>query len=244
MDSLLARVSQNIYRGYIRGGRLWPQKRGGINISIMSALSKSNDLNSGFQQLVNSSFSTKQIHATWKMMVTDHTHAGITIPVDETSALLHLEWTKSQGGVCKTFLMFFGIDSLALDAQQDVKNYIRGHYIASITQMLSDPANKARFEGLRQMAQASSLVLEKHQELAALFRLTYYTPTALMEIYQPNQAQLEQTAGSYNITASLLHAPREHRSQCLERMEALLQDELSNLFPGYPHNWITWGFSH
>jgi hypothetical protein len=210
----------------------------------MSEFCRSDDLKTSFQQLVNSSFSANQIHATWKLMVADHTHAGIAIPVDETSALLNLEWTKSQGGVCKTLLMFFGIDSLALDAQQDVRNYIRGHYIASITRMLSDPANKARLEYLRQMAQASSLVLDQHQELAALFRLTFYTPTSLKEIYQPNQAQLEQAIARYNITASLLSDPGEHRSQCLDKMEVLLQDELSNLFPGYPHNWITWGFHH
>jgi hypothetical protein len=90
------------------------------------------------------------------------------------------------------------------------------------------------------MVKASSSVLFRHKDLATLFSLTYYALIPRQKMYNLNQGQIEQTAQRYNITSSLLNAPSEHRSECLERLEVLLQDEMRTLLPGHPHNWITW----
>src|ERR1700735_2893467 len=108
------KVPEHILRAYLEGGRMWPQTRAGINLTIMKAICNPSNLDESFRSLAHSVFSANQLHTVRKLLISDHSEAEIVIPPVFPDSLFHNEWTKIRGAICKTFMMFFNIDFVSV----------------------------------------------------------------------------------------------------------------------------------
>src|SRR5262245_32913649 len=99
-------IDEYVFTEYLRGGQLWPQLRGGINIYVMASLFHATDLFSCWKAFVQSQLSPLQLEKAKKTLVLAHRRGGITNPAIVTNEILQKEWRLAKRGVYKSLLYY------------------------------------------------------------------------------------------------------------------------------------------
>ena len=238
-----AGVPPQLLKAYFRGGRMWPQTRAGMNLTIIAELCRSPDLVADFDTFAHSNFSDSQLLIVRNLLIADHSQAGIYVPPELPDSLFQFEWKRIRGAVAKTFMMYFGIDFAQLreNGREQYQLYLDEKFLCRILAALSDPINEENIYTMKNIAATTYASLVSHQALAAIFRLTFTEPTIAKAMLDEN-ASIVEAVSQYKITASPLRDQLSCRNQCLNIIEQILDYELANSFPGKSMQWITWGF--
>jgi hypothetical protein len=234
-------LSHELYCAYLRGGRLWPQKRGGINISLLSAYFKGGSQVNDIRTLAHVCFNEKQIQATKTIMIQDHMKGGIRLPETLPDALIKKEWLKARSYALMSLQSFVQdakvvktSNDISEEELMDLANYLNDFF-------LDAKRKEQRKDLIKEMTEEANRILWEHSALAKLFILSNYGDTQFKNTYINSSKKFDEISSQYGLSLKD-NSPQEIKEKCCAIIKKILSDNLGRQFP-VPHHWLVQGFT-
>lgn len=227
-------VPHPVFCAYLKGGRLWPQLRGGINIAVLATL-----MEAGFPQFpdfVQSRFTQKQLSSAKLLMEQDHCKAGVFTVQPISDSLMENEWEKTKRFALKS-LRSFVLEYHHSDCFSSCYNEPLVE-ARSLQDYFEDPQNAKATEVLFKTTKLAYSILLQHAHLGHLFTLSYYQPEQYRQALEKETERYSAKAEKYGIPSPKECPSTELKKSSCSKIKTLLQNHLQP----YPHHWIAQGF--
>lgn len=242
MITKLHQVPKEVFTAYLKGGRLWPQKRGGINIAILSAYTKNALPLPDFMMFAKSQFNQEQIQSTRKVMIQDHLKGGIYLPHTIPDSMMNKQWYKA-----KAYALISLVHAIEKFEQEnlffkkeDIKDEVDIVEMAiHLNHYFSEHKKLTKYTLIREMSNEANRILLKHTDLAKLFILSYYPQDSFEESLK-SWKKIDCISKSYGLFP-LTCKREELYIRCTQIITNILENNLRSQFP-YSNDWIVRGF--
>ncbi len=229
-------VPASLFKAYIRGGSLWPQKRGGINIFLLSQL-LSNDLRNEWYPFVSSIFSQEQLGHTRIAMQALHGHAGI--PICVTDETLSGEWSITKAAACRS-LLFYARRADPRSGGQPLQAFLDPKLLIEVNDFVANLDNQTE-STMRALVLRARNELLANADLSRLVLLTFYSPVQRIIEYEKHGHFYQQANERYG-SAMPMEDPDAARGQYFALIANLLRIALMRDFPNEFVEWLICGF--
>lgn len=191
MNKLSSISNNKIFQSYLLSGRKWPQKRWASIIVLLSDIGKLNEnlsiTNLELQKLLSHKLSQDELTLLKKIMISDHTNAGINIKFINDD-ILEYDFIKTQIGIKNVVEAFLNDRLPEYFNSKDLKE-IHSEY--QKLPYFNCPIQKSQGDVLYDIANICEQQIKIHNGLAKLFRITYYNiEQRLALIYTPEYTEL------------------------------------------------------
>jgi hypothetical protein len=229
-------VPSPLFKAYLKGGALWPQKRGGINIFLLSQL-MTNGPKILWPPFVLSTFSSDQVRQVRNAMQALHDHAGI--PISVTDETLFKEWSVTKAAVCRS-LLFYARRADPRSGGQALEDFANTLFVSEADAFVANLDEQTESNMKRLVLRARDVLVE-HADLARLVVLTFYWESQRQAEYQRHRQfylQASERYGHRRLTEDATGA----RGHYLATITTLLKTTLIREFPNEFVDWLVWGF--
>lgn len=174
-------VSKELFAAYIKGGRLWPQIQGGINVSILHQCLQTDHLFS-IDAFSRSSLSEKQLQGSLAILNQDHSKAGIVLgPIPFST--LQKEWEFAKKMTLHSFSLFQKTPTHTISPSQ--------------IEEMKITANRVHH-----------LIFRDHRALGMLYTLSLYVQKNKEHSYHNNKTYYDRMGAAYGFNS--LNEPQKY----------------------------------
>ncbi|MCG3165609.1 MAG: hypothetical protein POELPBGB_01377 [Bacteroidia bacterium] len=214
---------------YIKGGSIWPQIRGGINIYMLGTIAKI-QLTERFdwRNFLDSELSEKQLASAYEVMERLHIKSGIILSIKVD---LQDEWRSAKAAIFKSFLYFIleGIPQY----NSSIKELLTLRN-ADIIQKFTDevPIEQNAFYKICESAKSE---LIKYTDLAELFVYS------VSKNYETDTSRYEGICKKYYLSLSKV-GDVQLAKNCLNIVRTNLDEHLKINYSTQCYSAVCWGF--
>lgn len=218
-----------LFSSYLKGGAIWPQIRGGINIHMLSTIANIQLTNKfDWKYFLDSELSEKQLAMAYKVMDGLHIKSGVSL---STKVNLQDEWQSAKAAIFKSLLYF--IFKKNPDYKLSIKELLTFKNADIIQKFIEDITLEETI--FYNICINSKSEINKFTDLAELF--VYY----ISKKNGINKIRYQEISDKYKISLRNF-GDIEMAKSCLSIVNGYLYEHLKSNYSEHCFESVCWGF--